>query len=114
MSFEKLGNNQEFQKVYKKGRSRANKYLVMYVVKGQSGPCRYGFSVSKKVGNSVKRHRVTRLLRETVRKYDASVAVGCRIIIIARPTVAEVGLDEVSEAVKNLFKAHRIWKDSEK
>ncbi|MCR4604399.1 MAG: ribonuclease P protein component [Eubacterium sp.] len=111
MSFEKLGNNQEFQKVYKKGRSRANKYLVMYVVKGQSGPCRYGFSVSKKVGNSVRRHRITRLLRETVRKYDARVTEGCRIIIIARPTVAEQGLNEISEAVKNLYKAHHIWKE---
>ena len=49
--FEKLGKNPEFQKVYKQGRSKANKYLVMYVKTGESGPSRYGFSVSKKVGN---------------------------------------------------------------
>ena len=61
--FEKLGKNPEFQKVYKQGRSKANKYLVMYVKTGESGPSRYGFSVSKKVGNSVVRHHITRLLR---------------------------------------------------
>ena len=54
--FEKLGKNPAFQRVYKNGRSRANKYLVMYVKTGESGPNRYGFSVSKKVGNSVVRH----------------------------------------------------------
>lgn len=62
--FEKLGKNPAFQRVYKNGRSRANKYLVMYVKTGESGPNRYGFSVSKKVGNSVVRHHITRLLRE--------------------------------------------------
>jgi ribonuclease P protein component len=46
--FEKLGKNPEFQKVYREGRPKANKYLVMYVKTGESGPSRYGFSVSKK------------------------------------------------------------------
>ena len=87
--FEKLGKNPEFQKVYKTGRSKANKYLVMYVKTGESGPSRYGFSVSKKVGNSVVRHRITRLLRESVRKNDALVKEGNRIIIIARKDVKE-------------------------
>ena len=82
--FEKLGKNPEFQKVYKQGRSKANKYLVMYVKTGESGPSRYGFSVSKKVGNSVVRHHITRLLRESVRKNDALVKEGNRIIIVAR------------------------------
>ena len=49
--FEKLGNNFEFQKVYRSGRSKANKYLVMVLSERESGPNRYGFSVSKKVGN---------------------------------------------------------------
>ena len=47
--FEKLGKNPEFQKVYKQGRSKANKYLVMYVKTGESGPSRYGFYVRKLV-----------------------------------------------------------------
>ena len=108
--FEKLGKNPEFQKVYKTGRSKANKYLVMYVKTGESGPSRYGFSVSKKVGNSVVRHRITRLLRESVRKNDALVKEGNRIIIIARKDVKEKNFEDVNGAVVHLLKLHGILK----
>lgn len=108
--FEKLGKNKEFQKVYKSGRSKANKYLVMYVKTGESGPNRYGFSVSKKVGNSVVRHRITRLLRESVRKNDALVKEGNRIVIIARKDVSDKTFHEVDGAVVHLLKLHGILK----
>ena len=108
--FAKLGKNPEFQKVYKKGKSKANKYLVMYVVTGESGPNRYGFSVSKKVGNSVVRHRITRLLRESVRKNDALVKEGNRIIIIARKDLKEKNFEDVNGAVVHLLKLHGILK----
>ena len=106
--FEKLGKNPEFQKVYKQGRSKANKYLVMYVKTGESGPSRYGFSVSKKVGNSVVRHHITRLLRESVRKNDALVKEGNRIIIVARKDVKNKNFNEVDGAVFHLLKIHGI------
>lgn len=108
--FEKLGKNPEFQKVYKNGRSKANRYLVMYVVKGESGPSRYGFSVSKKVGNSVVRHHITRLLRESVRRYDALVQEGSRIVIVARPAVNDKNFEDVSGAVFHLLKLHGLLK----
>ena len=108
--FEKLGKNPEFQKVYKTGRSKANKYLVMYVKTGESGPSRYGFSVSKKVGNSVVRHRITRLLRESVRKNDALVKEGSRIIIVARSNVKDKNFEDVNGAVIHLLKLHGLLK----
>ena len=108
--FEKLGKNPEFQKVYKTGKSKANKYLVMVVKTGESGPSRYGFSVSKKVGNSVVRHRITRLLRESVRKNDALVKEGNRIIIVARKDVKEKNFEDVNGAVIHLLKLHGIMK----
>ena len=108
--FEKLGKNPEFQKVYKTGRSKANKYLVMYVKTGESGPSRYGFSVSKKVGNSVVRHHITRLLRESVRKNDALVKDGNRIIIVARKDVKDKNFNDVDGAVIHLLKLHGILK----
>lgn len=106
----KLGKNPEFQKVYKGGRSKANKYLVMYVLKGESGPNRYGFSVSRKVGNSVVRHRITRLLRESVRKNDALIKEGNQIIIVARPGVKEKKYVDVDGAVFHLLKLHGLLK----
>ena len=60
---ESLKKNQDFQKVYKHGTSKGNRYLVMYVLKNQYMKNRLGISVSKKVGNSVVRHRLTRLIR---------------------------------------------------
>ena len=64
---ESLKKYGDFQRVYKKGRSYANKYLIMYVLKQDVQENRIGISVSKKVGNSVVRHRITRLIRESYR-----------------------------------------------
>ena len=70
---ESLKKTQDFQIVYKTGKSYANKYLVMYVRENQSGGNRLGISVSKKVGNSVVRHRLTRLIRERVIDYKKNI-----------------------------------------
>lgn len=104
--FEKLRKNSEFQKVYKSGKSKVNRYLVMIVVKRESGPNRYGFSVSKKVGNSVVRHRVTRLLRESVRKHDAQLLTGYNIVIVARNTAKDRNFEEIDSALCHLCRLH--------
>ena len=72
---ESLKKNKDFQTVYKKGNSCANKYLVMYVLENQSEGNRLGISVSKKVGNSIVRHRLTRLIRESYRLQEEHVQV---------------------------------------
>ena len=108
--FEKLGKSSEFQRVYKLGKSKANKYLVMVVLKREGGPNRYGFSVSKKVGNSVVRHRVTRLLRESVRKNDARLEQGCNVVIIARSSAKGRSFQEIDSAVCHSCKLHGILK----
>ena len=64
---ESLKKNRDFKTVYSNGKSRANKYLVMYVMKNGTEKNRIGISVSKKVGNSVVRHHLTRLIREIYR-----------------------------------------------
>ena len=106
--FEKLGKNPAFQRVYKNGRSRANKYLVMYVKTGESGPNRYGFSVSKKVGNSVVRHRITRLVRESYRLHENIFNSGLDIVVVARVGAKEVGYAEIESALLHVSKLHRI------
>lgn len=108
--FERLRKNFEFQRIYKSGKSKANKYLVMIVIERESGPNRYGFSVSKKVGNSVVRHRVTRLLRESVRKNDATMKKSYDIVIVARNTAKNKSFAEIESAVCHLCRLHGILK----
>ena len=59
---ESLKKNKDFQTVYRQGKSYANKYLVLYIMENQTEKNRIGISVSKKVGNSVVRHHLTRLI----------------------------------------------------
>ena len=96
--------------IYQKGKSKANKYLVMYVYEREDGPNRYGFSVSKKVGNSVVRHRITRLLRECIRKDDEQITNGKDIVIIARGMANGRSLEEIDGAVLHLCRLHVILK----
>ena len=77
-------NNRQFQAVYKGGRSFSNKYLVMYIFENNKEYNRLGISVSKKVGNSVVRHRLARLIRESYRHRQSEFNSGLDIVVIAR------------------------------
>ena len=107
---ESLKKNHQFQFVYKYGRSYANKYLVMYVKENGAGKNRIGISVSKKVGNSVVRHRITRLLRESYRLHEAVFNSGLDIVIVARKSAASVSYFEIEKALLHLGKLHHIIK----
>ena len=73
---ESLKSNRDFKTIYGKGKSFANKYLVMYVLENHLNKNRLGISVSKKVGNSVVRHHVTRLVRESYRLHEEMFKIG--------------------------------------
>ncbi len=105
---ESLRKNHQFRSVYKDGRSHANRYLIMYIMENGLGINRIGISVSKKVGNSVVRHRVTRLIRESYRLHEDIFNSGLDMVIIARPSAAAVGYREVESALLHLGKLHHI------
>ena len=107
---ESLKKNHRFQFVYKYGKSYANKYLVMYIKENGTEGNRIGISVSKKVGNSVVRHRVTRLIRESYRLHEAVFNSGLDIVIVARASAASVGYEEIEKALLHLGKLHHIIK----
>jgi len=107
---ESLRKNQQFQFVYKNGKSLANKYLVMYVKENGLGKNRIGISVSKKVGNSIVRHRVKRLVRESYRLHESIFNSGLDMVIVARSGAAEVGYYEIESSLLHLCKLHRIIK----
>ena len=103
-----IKKNEEFRAVYQSGKSFANKYLVMYVKKNESETSRIGISVSKKVGNSVVRHRVTRLLRESYRLNESKFHSGWDMIVVARASAKGRSYYEINSALLHLAKLHRI------
>lgn len=104
-----LKKNSDFQEVYRRGRSFANKSLVMYVLPtGKDSPSRIGMSVSKKVGNSVVRHRVKRLIRESHRLNRHQIADGFDIVVIARNEAKNRNYLDIEKAFLHLAAMHRI------
>ena len=105
-----LKKNKDFQNVYNNGVSFANRYLVMYVLKNNTENNRIGISVSKKVGNSVIRHHITRLVRESYRLHEDMFDSGLDIVVIARVVARHVGYKEIESAVLHLGGLHSIIK----
>ncbi len=103
-----IKKNEDFQKVYHSGKSYANKYLVMYAKKNESETGRLGISVSKKVGNSVVRHRIARLIRESYRLNVSKFHSGWDIVVVARQGAKGRNYFEINSAMLHLAKLHRI------
>ena len=108
---ESLKKHKDFQHVYKKGSSYANKYLVMYVLENQTEGNRLGISVSKKVGNSVVRHRVTRLVRESYRLHEDMFNSGLDIVIVARARAKDCNYNEIKDSFLHLAGLQKIIKE---
>jgi len=79
-----IKNGREFSMVYDHRESFANRNLVMYIMKNDRMYSRIGISVSKKVGNSVVRHRVKRLIKEAFRLNIGKIEDGYDIVVIAK------------------------------
>ena len=105
-----LKKNRDFQNVYKKGTSFANSYLVMYILENGLQENRIGISVSKKVGNSVVRHHLTRLIRESYRLSEEHFRCGIDIVVIARTSTKGRNYHEIESALIHLGKLHKIYK----
>ena len=105
---ESLKKNRDFQQVYKRGTSKANRYLVMYVLPNQHMMNRLGISVSKKVGNSVVRHRLTRLIRESYRLNEMEFDNSLDIVVVARPQAKDRSYQEIESALMHLAGKHNI------
>jgi ribonuclease P protein component len=83
---QRLSRRVEFERVYRQGKSFGNKQLVLYTFPN-AATCRprLGLSVSRKVGGSVERNRVKRLLREAFDELEGSVPDGQDVVVVARP-----------------------------
>jgi len=106
---ESLKKNKDFQIVYRKGKSYANRFLVMYIKKNDMGKNRLGISVSKKVGNSIVRHRLTRLIRESYRLQEEHFLCGYDIVAVVRVNAKNSTFADMKSALIHLGKLHKIY-----
>ncbi|MDO5402574.1 MAG: ribonuclease P protein component [Eubacteriales bacterium] len=110
--FETLRKNSEFKNVYNIKKSFANRYLIMYIKENGTDTNRLGVSVSKKVGNSIVRHRLARLIREAFRLNISHIPDGYDVIFVARAGLKDKGYFETESAMLHLFKLHGIYVDN--
>lgn len=108
--FETLKNNKDFRVVYGAKKSYANKQLVMYILENGTDINRIGISVSKKVGNSIVRHRLSRLIREVARLNMDKIEKGYDIVIVARTDLKNKNYFETRDAFMHLLKLHKLLK----
>lgn len=112
MSIYRIRKDAEFRAVYKRGKSFSNTLLVLYICVNRKKVNRLGVSVSKKVGKSVVRNRIKRLIKENFRLNSDCIKVGngYDLIFIARKSSKDKNYMEINSSVKNLIKKAGLFK----
>lgn len=106
--FISLAKNDDFQRVYKGRRSKADSFLVVYALENSLRINRFGISVSKKIGNSVVRHRLTRVVREAFRINAGKLKKGYDVVAVIREPLKGKGLAEAEISLMKLLAKHHI------
>lgn len=107
----RIKKNEEFQYIFKHGKSFANRQLVIYYIKkpGQKH-FRIGLSVGKKIGNAVTRNRIKRYLREAFHAFKDEINPELDIIVIARQPTKNMGFFEIKKSLNHLLYKERLFK----
>lgn len=104
---QRIKADKEFQRVFDRGRSVANRQFVVYTYSNpQLKEFRIGLSVGKRVGNAVTRNRVKRYIRQAMQSFDGELKV-MDYVIIARPPTAQLTYDETRSSLQHVLRIAR-------
>ncbi|WP_332650834.1 ribonuclease P protein component [Lysinibacillus sp. 54212] len=112
---QRIKKNEDFQKVFKKGKSFANRQFVVYCMRKEDQQAfRIGLSVSKKIGNAVTRNQIKRYIRQTFLELKDEVRQDMDYVIIARHQAATLDFHETKKSLEHVLKIAKIIKKKEK
>lgn len=106
---QRVKKNSEFQKIFKRGKSFANRQFVVYCYpkEGQT-EFRIGLSVSKKVGNAVTRNRIKRFIRQAFLEMKEEINPNMDYVIIARQQASTLDFHESKKSLQHVLKVAKM------
>ena len=107
----KLKKRWEFQRAYQKGSKYWNRYFVIYVLHTHFDNLRLGITVSKKVGKSVQRNRVKRLIRESFRQLRPRIKAEYDIVVVGRAEACRLTCQQAQDGLFHLFRKASVLKN---
>lgn len=107
----RLARREDFNRVYRHGKSTANMQFVVYVLpRPQNEYFRLGVSVSKKLGNAVVRNRLRRIMKEIVRLNKDAITDKVDFVVIARKPAADMEYEEMRKSMLHVLKRASLLK----
>ena len=106
--------NKDFRRLYGKGKSLVFPSVVVYYKKNQIGKCRYGITVSKKIGGAVKRNRAKRVIRAAFREIYPKLNGGYDFVFVARVRTTTVKSTVLLNQIKKGLMQNGVIKPDEK
>lgn len=107
MKYGKIKRTWQFRKIYKEGVKYFDNLFVLYVLPNNTQEIRIGLTVTKKVGISVQRNRIKRLIREVFRSLS-EIEPGNDLVIIARKAALNLKYSQVQASLNSLLYRARI------
>lgn len=102
---QRIKKNEDFQQVFKKGTSFANRQFVVYIYpKANQTELRLGLSVSKKLGNAVKRNQIKRYVRQAIFELQSQLKADVDYVIIARVGATDLNFHETKKSLQHVLR----------
>lgn len=107
--FEKLKQNYDFRRLYKRGKTYVTPFFVLYSAKGRRARTRLGITVSKKLGGAVQRNRAKRVITAAFRECLPDITPGFDFVIVARTRILEIKSPAAAAALRKKLREAGVW-----